>query len=89
MRKEMTSKSKNTMKTIGLILEVLAIPLMIVNIVLLKMPNTDLGTSTVLLIVSNFALIIGLMLSHLPKQSEKEEKKEDSEKVTNSLFLWI
>lgn len=87
MRKEMTSKSKNTMKTIGLILEVLAIPLMIANIVLLKMPNTDLGTSTVLLIISNFALIIGLMLSHLPKQSEKEEKKEDPEKVTNSLFL--
>jgi len=67
----MTSKSENTMKTIGLILEVLAIPLMIVNIVLLKMPNTDIEASTVFLVASNIMFFTGMALHHLPQRNGK------------------
>jgi len=67
--------SEISIKTIGIILTALAIPIMIVNIVLLKMPNTDLGASTVLLIVSTCMFFTGLILSHLPHEKDKEEKE--------------
>jgi hypothetical protein len=59
-------------RTLGTILKLVALPIMIVNAVLLEMPNTNLGISTVLLIVSTLMFFTGLVLSHLPK--EKEEK---------------
>ena len=65
--------SEISMKTIGIILTALAIPIMIVNIMLLKMPNTDLGASTVLLIVSTCMFFTGLILSHLPHKKDKEK----------------
>ena len=64
--------SEISTKTIGIILEALALPIMIVNIVLLKMPNTDIGTSTVFLIVSNCMFFAGLILSHLPQETKKK-----------------
>jgi hypothetical protein len=70
---KVTSKRKISIKTIGVILEALAIPIMIINIALLRMPNTDIGTSTILIIVSNFMFFSGLILS-LPSKTEKKEK---------------
>ena len=78
---KMTSKHKNqeelsTQKIIGRILEVLAIPLFIVNIVLLNRPDPDLRTIGILIVISNCLFIPGLILSHLPHQ--KEKNKEES-----------
>jgi len=67
----MTSKSKISTKTIGIILELLALPIMIVNIVLLKMPNTDIEASTVFLVASNIMFFTGMALHHLPQRNGK------------------
>jgi len=72
----MTSKSKISTKTIGIILELLALPIMIVNIVLLKMPNTDIEVSTVFLVVSNIMFFTGMALHHLPKETENKGERE-------------
>jgi len=71
----MTSKRKNpeefTQKIIGRILLALAIPIFIVNIVLLNRPNPDLRITGILIIVSNCLFIPGLILSLLSHQNEK------------------
>ena len=71
----MASESKISIKTIGMILEAVAIPIMIVNIVLLKMPNTDFGTSTFLLVVSTFMFVTGALLPHLPEETKNKEEE--------------
>jgi uncharacterized membrane protein len=63
------------LKTLGTILELVSIPVTIVNIALLKMPNTDLEASTILLIVSILMFFTGFMLSHLPKQVKEEKER--------------
>ena len=68
--------SEISTKTIGMILEAVAIPIMIVNIVLLRMPNTDLGTSTGLLVFSTFMFVTGALLSHLSEEGKDREEKE-------------
>ena len=67
--------SEISTKTIGMILEAVAIPIMIVNIVLLRMPNTDLGTSTGLLVFSTFMFVTGALLSHLSEETKNKEEK--------------
>jgi len=73
---KVTGESKISIKTIGIILELLALPIIIVNIVLLKMPNTDIGASTVLLVVSNIMFFTGMALHHLPKETENKGERE-------------
>jgi len=68
--------SKISLKTVGLTLEALALPIMIINIAFLRMPDTDIGTSTILLIASNFMFFTGLMLSHLTPEMENKDEKE-------------
>ena len=73
----MTSKRKNqeelfTQKTIGQILLALAIPIFIVNIVLLNRPNPDLRITGILIIVSNCLFIPGLFLIFLSRTKKGE-----------------
>ena len=70
----MTSKREDqeelfTQKIIGRILLALAIPIFIVNIVLLNRPNPDLRITGILIIVSNCLFIPGLILSLLSHQN--------------------
>jgi len=75
---KMTSKSKIQKSFIGRILLALAIPIFIVNIVLLNRPNPDLRITGILIIVSNCLFIPGLILSLLSHQNDKnkEEKRK-------------
>lgn len=66
----------NNEKIIGLVLEALALPFLVIVAILLNMPNKDLGTITILLIIGIFIFIPGLILvaiSHLPKEEEKQK----------------
>ena len=70
----MTSKREDqeelfTQKIIGRILLALAIPIFIVNIVLLNGPDPDLRITGILIIVSNCLFIPGLILSLLSHQN--------------------
>ena len=62
-------------KTIGQILLALAIPIFIVNIVLLNRPNPDLRITGILIIVSNCLFIPGLILSLLSHQNDKNKEE--------------
>ena len=68
--------SEISAKTIGIILRVVAIPIMIVNIILMRMPNTDFGISTGLLVFSTFMFVAGALLSHLSEEGKGKEEKE-------------
>jgi len=83
---------KDTMKTIGTILMAMALPIFIVNIALLKMPDTDLVTTTVLLIVSNCLFIPGLILSilsHLLQEKKYKMFVSDFEQYAKLLGKWM
>jgi uncharacterized membrane protein len=84
----MASKSKNEeedgLRTLGTILELVGVPILIIVAILLNMPDKDLGVISVLLVVGVCMFFAGLMLSHLPRQSEKEEKKNAKEICTHS-----
>lgn len=72
----MASNSKNPeeepfMKTIGMTLRVFGLAILIVNVVLLNMPNKDLGTITVLLIVGTCTIIAGHIIPYLPQKRNK------------------
>lgn len=60
-------------KAIGIILQIVAIPIIIVNIALRKMPNADMGISALVSIISGSMIVTGLILSH---QQKKEVKRE-------------
>ena len=59
-----------------MILEAVAIPIMIVNIILMRMPNTDFGMNTGLLMFSTFMFVAGALLSHLSEETKNKEEKE-------------
>ena len=63
------------MKTIGTILEALALPILIINAVLLNTENKNLPMIGFLLGVGGCMFMVGVILSHLP-QDKKEGKKE-------------
>jgi hypothetical protein len=60
-------------RTIGIILEVLALPFLIIIALLLNMPDKDLRVIGILLLVEVLMFLAGLILSHLPKEMEKEK----------------
>jgi len=86
----MTSKSKNPeedrLRTLGTILELVGVPILIIVAVLQKISNQDLGLIGVLIIVGTLMFFTGLMLSHLPRQSEKEKKKDEKAICVRSHF---
>jgi len=57
----------STVKTIGRILEVLALPILIIVAVLLNLENKNLGIIGLLLGSGSCMFILGLILSHLPQ----------------------
>jgi hypothetical protein len=63
--------SKISLKTIGLILEALGVPILIIIAVLLNMPDKNLGAIGVFLTVGVCMFFTGLILSHLPQEKEK------------------
>jgi predicted permease len=67
--------SEISIKTIGRILAVLALPILIINAVLLNMKDVDVKTTGILLFISVCLLIPGLILSYLPHEKDKEEKE--------------
>lgn len=71
---KMMSESKISTKTIGMILELLAIPIFIINAVLLSMPNKDVRTTGILLLIANCLFIPGVILSHFPNQKGEKER---------------
>ena len=75
-REMRTRADRISTKTIGMILLVLALPIMLINIALLETPNTDIGTSTGLLIVSNIMLFTGIILRFLPQDSKNKGNEE-------------
>lgn len=78
--------SKNTMKAIGILLELLALPIFIVNIVLLSMPNPDIRVTGILIIVSTNTFTAGLILSHRPKENKEEKKCPNPSRLIGSEF---
>ena len=72
--------SEISTKTIGIILEVLALPIIIVNIVLLRIPNTHLASSTVLLSASIIMLFTGILLLYASTSPQETKNKEENEK---------
>ncbi|MCJ7430781.1 hypothetical protein MUO83_06170 [Candidatus Bathyarchaeota archaeon] len=83
----MISKSKNPeedgLRTLGTILELVGVPILIIVAVLQKISNQDLGVISVLLVVGVCMFFVGLMLSHLPRQSEKEKEKKNEKAMKN------
>jgi len=74
----MASKSQNEkdgLRTLGTILELVGVPILIIVAVLQKMLNQDLGVIGVLLVVGVCMFFAGLVLSHLPQETEEKEKK--------------
>jgi cell division protein FtsW (lipid II flippase) len=74
---KVTGKDKNredgtSLKTIGTILEALALFIMIIVAVALNVKDKDLGTISLLLLAGNGLFIVGFALSHLPKSKNKE-----------------
>jgi len=66
-------KEEDRLRDLGTILELLGVPILVIVAVLWNLPNKDLGTISVLTIIGVFLFFIGLMLSHLPSQNQKEE----------------
>jgi len=58
-------------KVIGIILEALALPFLVIVAILLNMPNKDLGIIGVLLLIGIIVFLAGFIFSHLPKKAEK------------------
>jgi Na+/phosphate symporter len=67
--------NKTSSKTIGLILEALALPILIIVAVLLDIPDKDLGAIGVLLFFGACMFFTGLILSHLPQENGKGGKE--------------
>jgi len=72
----MKRQSEDSAKTVGLMLKVIALPIMVINIILLGLPNRDLGICTILLFISTTMFFLGVTFSHLPPEKENEEEKE-------------
>jgi len=68
----MTEEELSTMKVIGRILEVLGVLILIIDAVLLNMPDKNLGLIGVLIIVGTLMFFTGLMVVRLPSQEGKE-----------------
>jgi hypothetical protein len=69
----MANKSKNAedkLRTLGTILELVGVPILIIVAILQKISNQDPGVISVLLVAGGLTFFAGLMLHHLPKQSE-------------------
>jgi cobalamin synthase len=83
------TNSSVPLKTIGLILEALALPILIIVAVLLNIPDKDLGAIGVLLAFGGCMFFTGLILCHLPQETEKEQRKMSDEKSTAKKVLTI
>lgn len=72
--------SEISTKTIGIILEALALPILIIVAVLLNLPDKDLGAITVLLAFGVCTCFTGMLLHYAasasPARSENKEEKE-------------
>lgn len=73
----MTEEELSTMKVIGRILEVLGVLILIIDAVLLNMPDKNLGLIGVLIIVGTLMFFTGLIVVRLPSQEEKERGKKE------------
>ena len=75
----MTSRRKNAEKEFwkigGLILELFALPILIMDAVLLNM-DIDRSTTGILLLIGICLFFSGLILSHLPQETKNKEEKE-------------
>ena len=62
----------NQAKTIGILLEALALPFLVIVAILFNMEEKNLGEITILLIIGIILFFSGFMLSHIPKEDKKE-----------------
>jgi len=69
MTSENTTPKKETplVKTLGLLLEALALPILITVAVLLNIENKNLGIVGLLLSFGTSMFVVGFVLAHLPK----------------------
>jgi len=68
----MTSNQKIT----GLILEALALPFLVIVAILFNMPNKDLGTIGILLLIGIILFLAGFVFSRLPKEEKENQSCE-------------
>jgi len=75
--KQNSKEKPPTTKIIGLTLEVLALPFLVIVAVLLNMTEKNLGIIGLLLFIGICLFIPGLILSHMPQKGENKEGKQE------------